>query len=157
MDQLKQIQPKKQMTKTSVVSSDESKPCVVMTSQLTTNQEHVVSLHKPGTLLPVPVKNVPTPKHRVNSKPVSINRILVVLVMEIPHRHTSSIDSPKLLVHQQLMYLYQPPQHQLVLKSFTLQHHLLSEPTRSNVSTVQQPMSQLILSQLHILVPKIFK
>lgn len=50
--QIKLIQQRKQMTKTSVVSSVESKQCVVMISQMMANQEPVVSLQRSGVRLP---------------------------------------------------------------------------------------------------------
>jgi hypothetical protein len=92
-DQHKQTQPKKQTTKTSVVSSDESKPCVVMTSHLTTNQERVVSHQKNGTQPQEPVKSVAKLRHHLNSKQVSINPTSAVMVTQLTAvRHTSNTD-----------------------------------------------------------------
>jgi hypothetical protein len=69
-----------------------------MTISLTTNQEHVVSLQRNGTLPQIPVSNVATLKHHLSSRQVSINHTLLVLVMVTQLRHTSSIVSHQSLV-----------------------------------------------------------
>ncbi len=82
-----------QMTKTNVVSSDESKQCVVMIISPTTNQVHAVFPQRSGILPQIPVSSVAILRHHLSSRPEWMSHILPVLGMVTQQRHTSSIVS----------------------------------------------------------------
>lgn len=153
MLQLRLIQQRKQMTKTSVVSSMENKQPVVMTISLTTNQVHVVSLQRNGTLRQIRVQNVRRLKHQLNSRSVSTNHTSRVLEMETLPRHTSSIVSHhQLSLPQTLPSL--PKSSRSALKCSTV-HHFLSVVTPSNVSTETVRLSTPVRQRHQTLVRKI--
>ena len=137
--QLKLTQQRKQMTKTSVASSEESKQCVAMTTSVTTNQVLVVSLQRNGTLLPTEVlehvSSVTTPKHQVNSKPISINHTSHVLVMETAPRHTSST---RLLLRRHEVVPHQP----VLIQTSKSQNSSLKQSAEP-VRLTQMPTSQI--------------